>query len=1056
MAILKFIPIHGGGGLAACADYIDDREKNTTKIDGLDSQVQEAVGGLDKTFLYMVNPSKTMLNAADGTVALVSGLNCSVDTCQEEMQNTLERYNDANQGKTNRIWGTKKNKSGQEVDKQSVDGYHIIQSFPEDVNDPQLVHAIGVEFAQKMFPNQQVIVSTHMNTDHLHNHILVCGYDLTENVKCPIKKAQIYEMRELNDELSLQYGLPVLGMEHDEYLHEQELEGELLAFSGSRKSDIVYCGIDQGERYARMNNTSWKKNLERTIRQVANVSSDWDNFVDNMSAEGWDVKETKKNITFEAKESEPGKKPHRVRGATLGSSYTKDSIMSDYGWRLAPEILDDMAVAEKLNINPEYVVPKYDASQFEPDATPIATLKQNNYDDMALQPKHKQKYKPLNLHVPRYVKIGPFKHRRSDIELILIAAIKIISYVKDRFINMIQQATQKAQPHDLPYQAKIGSLQRAIIVARREGIETGEDLQAKLYEVGAEKRRLESAKSTIECGYTFLSDMTKKLDRLEELGEMLQASKINLVDIPVKTPTEKDIWKTNATDYPITAKQLSRLMSMVKKSPDVEFKLSWSDIKSHTSFSQAEEALSYLRTMSKLEPGQEPPEVPEILQPKREQSVSNMERKYESVNNYRNDNKAKRFMGVPLTENMYVKLKKLCTEKGLTIDLSKIDMYNGMQLLDYYSPNPFTSQLISDSQKTELNKLLHDSNNNINRDINYVTTVELDEIKDFIAGNTKEKPDLLKPGRPLRNSSRTQLTELLQVKDIVPSVPIDKMTQADADKMFDRLLVHDYKPEIVLQINDLNRQSQLEALCRSVSEETAAAIVEYRDLLQNIMDHGVAITDKASIDSKLTAAEKQYQGVTKALTKAKKQYKDIVNVGTMIKLANDVSFTHGSNFDRNVEASCSVEFKNAEPDLSNSVDSFVNIEDTAIHQAIDDTLERLKISQHTDDVASLDVWISIPEEVFTLSEDKEIGSSPLTRALMKANREFELYEGITVEEQHDTKPTQEKVQDVVTKDVNTAAEDIQKENQRVQQEQQTEQQKKTQRPQHFTGPSLTD
>ena len=51
--------------------------------------------------------------------------------------------------------------------------HHYIQSFsPNEKITPELVHQIGAELAQKMAPGFQVIVSTHVDKDHLHNHIL--------------------------------------------------------------------------------------------------------------------------------------------------------------------------------------------------------------------------------------------------------------------------------------------------------------------------------------------------------------------------------------------------------------------------------------------------------------------------------------------------------------------------------------------------------------------------------------------------------------------------------------------------------------------------------------------------------------------------------------------------------------------------------------------------------------------------------------------------------------------------------------------------------------------
>ena len=51
--------------------------------------------------------------------------------------------------------------------------HHYVQSFsPNEKITPELAHQIGVELAQRVAPGFQVIVATHIDKDHLHNHII--------------------------------------------------------------------------------------------------------------------------------------------------------------------------------------------------------------------------------------------------------------------------------------------------------------------------------------------------------------------------------------------------------------------------------------------------------------------------------------------------------------------------------------------------------------------------------------------------------------------------------------------------------------------------------------------------------------------------------------------------------------------------------------------------------------------------------------------------------------------------------------------------------------------
>ena len=51
-----------------------------------------------------------------------------------------------------------------------IQGYHIIQSFQPGEITPEQTHAIGVEFARRLFGDRfEVVVGTHLDKHHLHN-----------------------------------------------------------------------------------------------------------------------------------------------------------------------------------------------------------------------------------------------------------------------------------------------------------------------------------------------------------------------------------------------------------------------------------------------------------------------------------------------------------------------------------------------------------------------------------------------------------------------------------------------------------------------------------------------------------------------------------------------------------------------------------------------------------------------------------------------------------------------------------------------------------------------
>ena len=97
---------------------------------------------------YVTQRKKTML----GDRWLVTGNNCVAQSSYLEMVTTKQRF---------------KKTDGRQF-------YHFVQSFSEDDDlTSEEVNAIGVEFAQRQFPDFEVLVTTHIDTDHLHNHLVV-------------------------------------------------------------------------------------------------------------------------------------------------------------------------------------------------------------------------------------------------------------------------------------------------------------------------------------------------------------------------------------------------------------------------------------------------------------------------------------------------------------------------------------------------------------------------------------------------------------------------------------------------------------------------------------------------------------------------------------------------------------------------------------------------------------------------------------------------------------------------------------------------------------------
>lgn len=157
--------------------------------DRLDKRVNYAVNGekttLDAGITYATSPEKTEQHF------FTSALNCeSCETAYAEMQVTKRRF-----GKLG-----------------GVVGYHFIQSFAPGEVTPEQAHAIGVAFARRLFGDRyEVVVGTHLDKAHLHNHVVVNSVSFVDGEKYHSSPGSYYfEVRSTSDILCWENDLSVI------------------------------------------------------------------------------------------------------------------------------------------------------------------------------------------------------------------------------------------------------------------------------------------------------------------------------------------------------------------------------------------------------------------------------------------------------------------------------------------------------------------------------------------------------------------------------------------------------------------------------------------------------------------------------------------------------------------------------------------------------------------------------------------------------------------------------------------------------------------------------
>ena len=193
MASVKFVAV--SRSLKGIIDYVEDREKTDER--------------------------------------LITGVNCVAESALDEFESVKKEFH-------------------------KTDGrayYHIVQAFsPDDPLDFETAHEIGCKFAE-YFEGYQALVVTHMNTAHIHNHIILNSVSFEDGRKFHQSAYEMRQAKEFSNELCRQYGLSVTETKADPFRVPQ-----------------------------------WKEKLRRDIRSSMEQSNTREQFIARMEELGYGVK----------------------------------------------------------------------------------------------------------------------------------------------------------------------------------------------------------------------------------------------------------------------------------------------------------------------------------------------------------------------------------------------------------------------------------------------------------------------------------------------------------------------------------------------------------------------------------------------------------------------------------------------------------------------------------------------------------------------------------------------------------------------------------------------
>lgn len=258
---------------------------------------------VNRSIAYILNPDKTE------DLMYATSLNCLTNAADAylAMRTVYEHFS-----------GYKFNEPIPLKGKGRVKAIHYIQSFdPTDNVSPELAHKIAKAFALKTFGEDcQILIATHCDKSHIHNHYIINTYSLTGE-KFNANKKTLDRIKEYSDRVCLAFGV----QPYDK--------------SKGKGRTVAYNEWEHKKRGA-----SWKEKIRIAIDSLLGTVKNLDDLIYELEEQGFTVKRGK-YISVRAEGQQ-----RFVRLKTLGDFYSEDILCERI--QIA---LDEKANSSKSNVN---------------------------------------------------------------------------------------------------------------------------------------------------------------------------------------------------------------------------------------------------------------------------------------------------------------------------------------------------------------------------------------------------------------------------------------------------------------------------------------------------------------------------------------------------------------------------------------------------------------------------------------------------------------------------------------------------------------------------------
>lgn len=178
----------------------------------------------------------------------VSGINCNPNTAVKEMNLIKDKY----------------------LKSDGILAWHAYQSFKEGEVTPAEAHEIGLELANEMWGDRfQVVVATHLNTRHYHNHFVLNSVSFIDGKKYNANRNSYAEFRRLNDLICMEHGKSFLKEDKTKsginYLNYQNRNIRYSNYYKKAKEDLDLA-IAKASNYSDFNNIMKNLGYDLTVR----------------------------------------------------------------------------------------------------------------------------------------------------------------------------------------------------------------------------------------------------------------------------------------------------------------------------------------------------------------------------------------------------------------------------------------------------------------------------------------------------------------------------------------------------------------------------------------------------------------------------------------------------------------------------------------------------------------------------------------------------------------------------------------------------------------------